>query len=100
MTFAMCQHELVIGTRVPFILDSLPSSLPTASLHHRAPALGALRRASDLPWSGLLPMVTYMCQCSSPKSSQPRPLPQSPKTVLYICASFAISLTGLSLPSF
>ena len=33
MTFAMCQHEPVIGTRVPFILDSLPSSLPTPSLH-------------------------------------------------------------------
>ena len=30
----------------------------------------------------------------------PLPLPQSPKTVLYICVSFAVSHTGLLLPSF
>ena len=42
----------------------------------------------------------YMFQCHSPKSSHPLPLPQSQKTVLYICVSFAVSYTGLLLPSF
>ena len=45
-------------------------------------------------------MILYMFQCHSPKSSHPLPLPQSPKTVLYICVSFAVSHTGLALPSF
>ena len=55
---------------------------------------------SNLDWWFVSYMIAYMFQCHSPKSSHPRPLPQSPKTVLYICVSFAVSHTGLSLPSF
>ena len=45
-------------------------------------------------------MILYMFQCHSPRSCHPLPLLQSPKDCLYICVSFAVSQTGLSLPSF
>ena len=38
----------------------------------RAPALGALPHASNLPWSSILHMVIYMFQCYSLILSQPR----------------------------
>ena len=56
--------------------------------------------ASNLDWRFVSYMILYIFQCHSPKSSHPLPLPQSPKTVLYISVSFAVSYTGLSLPSF
>ena len=36
-------------------------------------------------------MIIYIFQCSSLKSSHRHLLPQSPKSILYICVSFAIS---------
>ena len=48
----------------------------------------------------------FFFQCHSPKSSHPRPYPtlvlshRVQKTVLYLCVSFAVSHTGLLLPSF
>ena len=47
----------------------------------RALALGAPLHASNLHWSSVLQMVIYMFQCYSVKSSHPRLLPQSPKSV-------------------
>ena len=64
----------------------------------RAPSIQY--RASNLDWWLISYMILYMFQCHSPKSSHPLPLPQSPKTVLYISVSFAVSYTGLLLPSF
>ena len=44
-----------------------------------APALSALSHASNLDWQSSSPMVIYMFQCYSLKSSHPHLLPQSPK---------------------
>ena len=54
----------------------------------------------NLDWSSISHTVIYMFQCYFLKSSHPRFLPQSPKSVLYICVSIAVSCIGLSLPSF
>ena len=58
-----------------------------------APAPSIQYHASNLDWRFVSYMILYMFQCHSPKSSHPLPLPQSPKTVLYICVSFAVSHT-------
>ena len=55
---------------------------------------------SNLDWQLVSFMILHMFPWHSSKSSHPPPLPQSPKTVLYICVLFAVSHTGLSLPSF
>jgi len=80
-------------TRVPH--PEPPSDLPP---HTSAPAPSFLYPASNLDWRLVSYMILYMFQCYSPKSSTP--LPQSPEDRLYICVSFAVSHTGLSLPSF
>ena len=80
-----------------------PSHLPPHSIllgHPSAPALSTLYHASNLDWRFVSHMIIYMFQCHSPISSHPRPLPQSPKDCSIICVSFAVSHTGLSLPSF
>ena len=45
-------------------------------------------------------IIAYMFQWHSPKSSHPLLSLTVQKSVLYICVSFAVSHTGLSLPSF
>ena len=51
-----------------------------------APALSALFHASNLGWSSISHMVTYMFQFYSLKSSNLHLLPQSPKVCsLYLC---------------
>ena len=67
-------------TRLPPLPHSIPLGCP------RAPALGALRHASNLHWSSILHMVMYMFQCYSLKSSHPHLLPLSPKVCsLHLC---------------
>ena len=53
--------------------------------------MNILYPALNLDWRLISYMILYMFKCHSPKSSHPRPLPQ---TVLYICFSFAVSHTG------
>ena len=60
-----------------------------------APAPSIQYHALNLDWLLISYMILYIFQCHSPKSSHPLPLPQSPKTVLYISVSFAVSYTGL-----
>ena len=69
-----------------------PHTLPLG--HPSAPAPSIQYCASNLGWRFVSYMILYMFQCHTPKSSQPLPLPQSPKDVLYICDSFAVSYTG------
>ena len=87
--------------RVP---HSEPSSLlPPHTIplgHPSAPAPSIQYRTSNLDWRLVSYMILYMFQCHSPKSSHPLRLPQSPKDCLYISVSFAVSHTGLLLPSF
>ena len=75
----------------------LPHTIPLG--HPSAPAPSFLYPASNLNWRFVSYMILYMCQCHSPKSS-PLLSHRVQKTVLYICVSFAVSHTGLSLPSF
>ena len=87
-------------TRVPNPepLSHLPPH--TISLGHpSAPAPSILYPASNLDWRFVSYMVLYMFQCHSPKSSTLSLSHWIQKTVLYICVSFAVSYTGLLLPS-
>ena len=54
--------------------------------------------ASDIDWQFDSYMIVYMLQCHSPKSSHPRPLPQSPKDCsihlcLFCCLAYRVIVT-------
>ena len=59
-----------------------------------------LYHALNLDWRSVSYTVLYMFQCHSPKSSHLSLSHRVQKTVLYISVSFAVSYTGLLLPSF
>ena len=84
--FAIHWHESAMGVHVFPIRNPPPTAFPIPSLWD----------ASNLDWWYISHVIIYMFQCHSPISSRPRLLPQSP----YICVSFVVSHTGLSLPSF
>ena len=74
-------------TRVP---NPEPSSLlPPHTIplgHPSAPAPSIQYPVSNLDWRFVSYMTLYMFQCHSPKSSHPRPLPQSPKACsIHLC---------------
>ena len=52
---------------------------------------------SNVDWWYVSYMIVYIFQCCSPKSSHPLPFHRVQNSVLYICVSFAVSYTGLSL---
>ena len=59
-----------------------PSHVPPCTIplgHPSAPAPSIQYHASNLNWRSITHMISYMFQRHSPKSSHPRPLPQSPK---------------------
>ena len=74
-------------TRVPH--PEPPSHLPRHTIplgHPIAPAPSFLYPALNLDWRFISYMILYMFQCHSPKSSHPRPLPQSPKDCsIHLC---------------
>ena len=78
-------------TRVPH--PEPPSLLPPRTItlgHLSAPAPSIQYHASNLDWLFVSYMILYMFQCSSPKSSHPRPLPES-KRLFYISVSLLLS---------
>ena len=97
--FAIHQHESAMGVHVFPILNPL-SHLPPHTIplgHPSAPALSTLYYASNLDWRFVSHMI-YMFQCHSPKSSHPRPLPQSPKDCsihlcLFCCLTYRVIVT-------
>ena len=61
-----------------------PHTVPLG--HPSAPDPSILYHASNLDWQSISHMIIYMFQCHSPKSSNPRPLPQSPKDCsIHLC---------------
>ena len=64
-----------------------------------APAPSIQYCALNLDWQLVSYMILHMFQCHSPKSSHHR-VHRVQKTILYISVSFAVSYTGLLLPSF
>ena len=86
--FAIHWHESTMGvTWVPN--PETPSHLSPRIIslgHPSAPAPSLLYPVSNLDWWFVSYMIVYMFQCHSPKSSQPLPLPQSPKVCfIYLC---------------
>ena len=73
-----------------------PHTIPLG--HPSAPALSILHYASNLDWRFISHMIIYKFQCHSPKSSHPRPLPQSPKycsihQCLFCCIAYRVIVT-------
>ena len=100
--FAIHQHESAMGVHVLPILNPSPSSLPIPSLWvipvHQPLASCILHRT----WTGDSFLIWYYTCFNAILPNHPT-LSLShrvQKTVLYICVSFAVLHTGLSLPSF
>ena len=95
-TLAWIQHGC---TCVPH--PELPSCLrphPIPLDHPSAPALHTLYHALNLDWWFVSHTIIYIFQCHSPKSSHPRPLPQSPKDCsiylcLFCCLTYRVIIT-------
>ena len=91
--FAIHQHESTTGIHVFPILNPPPTSLPVPPIplgHPSAPASSIQYHTSNLDWRFISYMILYMFQCPSPKSSHPRPLPQSPR-LFYTSVSLLLS---------
>ena len=75
-----------------------PSHLPPHNIslgHPHAPAPSILYPASDIDWRFNSYMIVCMFQCHSPKSSNPLPLPLSPKVhfthlSLFCCLAYRV----------
>ena len=96
--FAIHQHEFTKGVHVPH--PEPPTHFPPHTIplgHPSAPALRFLYPASNLDWRFVSYMILYMLNSILP--NHPPPSHRVQKTVLYICVSFAVLHTGLSLPS-
>jgi len=75
-----------------------PQTLPLGRTS--APAPSIQYRSSNLDWRLVSYMILYMFHCYSPKSPHLSLSHRVHKTDLYIGVSFAVSYTGLLLPSF
>ena len=75
--FAIHCHESAMRVHVFPILNP-PPPRPIPLGHLSGPAPSTLSHALNLDWRFISHMIIYMFQCYSPKSSHPRPLPQSP----------------------
>ena len=99
-----CHISTWIHHRYTHVPHPEPSSLlPPRTIplgRPNAPAPSIQYCALNLDWQLVSYMILYKFQCHSPKSSHPLLSNRVHKTVLYISVSFAVSHTGLLLPSF
>ena len=82
-----------INMNSPRVYTCSLSHLPHHTIplgHPSAPAPSILYHASNLDWQFVSHMILYMFQCHSPKSSYPRPLPESIR-LFYTSVSFLVS---------
>ena len=75
-----------------------PRTIPLG--HPSAPAPSIQYPASNLDWRLISYMILYIFQCHSPNHPTLSLSHRVHKTDLYISVSFAVSYTGLLLPSF
>ena len=100
--FAIHQHESATGVHAFPFLNPTPSSLPVPSLWvlsvHQPQASSIMHRT----WTGDSFHIWYYTCFNAILPNHPTLSlsHRAQKTVLYICVSFAVSHTGLSLPSF
>ena len=100
--FVIHWHESTTGIHVLSILNPPPTSLPIPSLWvipmHQPRASCIMHRT----WIGNLFHIWYYTCFNAILPNHPSftVSDRVQKTVLYICVSFAVSHTGLSLPSF
>ena len=99
--FAIHQHESATGIHVFPILNPPPYSLPVPSLWV-IPVHSPKNPVSYIEPGLAIHFMYDIIQVSMPFSQiiPPSPSPTESKRLLYICVSFAVSHTGLSLPSF
>ena len=100
--FAIHQHVSTTGVHVFPILNPPPTPLPIPSLWvipmHQPQAFCILHRT----WTGNSFLIWYYTCFNAILPNHPPPSlsHRIQKTILYLCVSFAVSHTGLLLPSF
>ena len=77
-----------------------PPSPPHPSGLSQGTGFGCPASCIELHWPSILPMVIYIFQCYSLKSSHPGLLPQTPKVCSLHLFLFCSLHKGSSLPSF
>ena len=100
LTWICHQYTRVPHPEPPSFLP--PHTIPLGRLS--APAPSIQYHASNLDWRFISCMILYMFQCHSPKSSHPRPLPQSPKNCsihlcLFCCLAYRVIVQFSSVQS-
>ena len=92
--FAIYWHESATG--VTWVLHPEPPSPllphPIPLGHPSAPAPSTMSHALNLDWRFLSHMIIYIFQCHFPKSSHPRPLPESKRL---FCTSVSLLLSSI-----
>ena len=94
------QHESATGAHMSPSWIPLPPPPPPYHPSGSSQCTSPKHPVSNLDWRFISYMILYMFPWHSPKSSTLSLSHRVQKTVLYISVSFAVSHTGLSLPSF